>query len=44
MNSAKWTPTGHNMQNYEIIVIDDNAMLEKNRRHKIESLRGISAR
>ena len=27
--AARWAPTGHNMQNYEIILIDDNAMLEK---------------
>jgi nitroreductase len=29
LEAARWAPTGHNMQNYEIIVIDDNAMLEK---------------
>ncbi|MGD6851628.1 MAG: nitroreductase family protein [Candidatus Bathyarchaeia archaeon] len=29
LEAARWTPTGHNMQNYEIIVIDDKALLEK---------------
>ena len=29
LEAAQWAPTGHNMQNYEIIVIDDKAMLEK---------------
>jgi nitroreductase len=29
LEAAQWTPTGHNMQNYEIIVIDDKAMLER---------------
>jgi nitroreductase len=29
IESSRWAPTGHNMQNYEIIVIDDKAMLEK---------------
>jgi nitroreductase len=29
LEAARWTPTGHNMQNYEIIVIDDKAVLEK---------------
>ena len=29
LEAARWTPTGHNMQNYEIIVIDDKATLEK---------------
>ena len=29
LEAARWAPTGHNMQNYEIIVIDDKAMLEK---------------
>jgi nitroreductase len=29
LTAARWTPTGHNLQNYEIIVIDDKAALEK---------------
>jgi nitroreductase len=29
LEAARWAPTGHNMQNYEIIVIDDKAVLEK---------------
>jgi nitroreductase len=29
LEAAGWAPTGHNMQNYEIIVIDDKEMLEK---------------
>lgn len=29
LEAARWTPTGHNMQNYEIIVIDDKATLER---------------
>jgi nitroreductase len=29
LEAARWTPTGHNMQNYEIIVVDDKALLEK---------------
>jgi nitroreductase len=29
LEAARWTPTGHNMQNYEIIMIDDKAMLER---------------
>ena len=27
--AARWTPTAHNMQNYDIIVVDDKAVLEK---------------
>ena len=29
LEAARWAPTGHNMQNYEIIIIDDKLMLEK---------------
>lgn len=29
LEAAKWTPTAHNMQNFEIIVVDDKAVLEK---------------
>jgi nitroreductase len=29
LEAARWTPTAHNMQNYEIIVVDDKAVLEK---------------
>ncbi len=29
LEAAKWTPTGHNMQNFEILVIDDKTVLEK---------------
>jgi nitroreductase len=29
LEAARWTPTGHNMQNYEIVVIDDKLTLEK---------------
>jgi nitroreductase len=29
LEAARWTPTGHNMQNYQILVIDDKALLEK---------------
>jgi nitroreductase len=29
LEAAKWTPTAHNMQNFEIIVIDDKDVLEQ---------------
>ena len=29
LEAARWTPTAHNMQNFEIIVVDDKEMLEK---------------
>ena len=29
LEAARWTPTAHNMQNFDIIVIDDKAVLEK---------------
>ena len=29
LEAAKWTPTAHNMQNFDIIVIDDRIVLEK---------------
>jgi nitroreductase len=29
LEAARWTPTAHNMQNFEIVVIDDHAVLEK---------------
>ena len=29
LEAARWAPTGHNMQNYQIIVVDDKAVLEK---------------
>ena len=29
LDAAKWTPTAHNMQNFEIIVLDDKSVLEK---------------
>jgi nitroreductase len=29
LESARWAPTAHNMQNFEVVVIDDNAVLEK---------------
>jgi len=29
LEAAKWSPTAHNMQNFDIIVIDDKAVLEK---------------
>lgn len=29
LDSARWAPSGHNMQNYEIIVIDDKKVLER---------------
>ena len=29
LEAAKWTPTAHNMQNFDIIVVDDAAVLEK---------------
>jgi nitroreductase len=29
MEAARWAPSGHNMQNYEILVLDDKAVLEK---------------
>lgn len=28
LEAARWTPTAHNMQNYEILVVDDKATLE----------------
>jgi nitroreductase len=29
LEAAKWAPTAHNMQNFDVIVIDDKATLEK---------------
>jgi len=29
LEAAKWTPTAHNMQNFDVIVVDDAAVLEK---------------
>src|SRR5271157_1048873 len=29
LEAGRWAPTAHNMQNYEIIIIDDKAVLEK---------------
>lgn len=29
LEAARWAPTAHNMQNFEIVVIDDRAILEK---------------
>ena len=29
LDAAKWTPTAHNMQNFEIIVVDDKSVLDK---------------
>jgi nitroreductase len=29
LEAARWAPTAHNMQNYEIVVIDDKATLDK---------------
>ncbi len=29
LEAARWTPTAHNMQNFEIVVVDDRALLEK---------------
>jgi len=29
MEAARWTPTAHNMQNFEIIVVDDKKQLER---------------
>ncbi len=29
LEAARWSPTAHNMQNFEIIVIDDKGVLEK---------------
>jgi nitroreductase len=29
LEAARWTPTAHNMQNFDIIVVDDKAVLEK---------------
>ncbi|MEJ2279216.1 MAG: nitroreductase family protein [Candidatus Lokiarchaeota archaeon] len=29
LEAARWTPNAHNMQNYEIIVIDDDKMIKK---------------
>ena len=29
LEAARWAPTAHNMQNYEIIVVDDPGMLEQ---------------
>ncbi len=29
LEAAKWTPTAHNMQNFDIIVVDDKAVLDK---------------
>ena len=29
LDAAKWTPTAHNMQNFDIIVVDDKSVIEK---------------
>ena len=29
LEAARWAPTAHNMQNFEVIVVDDKAVLEK---------------
>ena len=29
LEASRWAPTAHNMQNYEIVVVDDKALLEK---------------
>jgi nitroreductase len=29
LEAARWTPTAHNMQNFEIIVVDDKTVLDK---------------
>jgi nitroreductase len=29
LEAARWAPTAHNMQNFEIIVVDDKTQLEK---------------
>ena len=29
LEAARWTPTAHNMQNFDIIVVDDGAVLER---------------
>jgi len=29
LKAARWTPTAHNMQNFDIIVVDDKAVLDK---------------
>ncbi|MFX1352028.1 MAG: nitroreductase family protein, partial [Promethearchaeota archaeon] len=29
LEAGKWAPTAHNMQNFEVIVVDDKAILEK---------------
>jgi len=38
LEAARWAPTAHNMQNFEIIVVDDRRILESlsNIRHDIE--------
>jgi len=34
LEAARWTPTAHNMQNFDIIVVDDKKVLEEIRRIK----------
>ena len=29
LEAARWTPTAHNMQNFDVIIIDDKAVLER---------------
>ena len=29
LEAARWTPTAHNMQNFEVILVDDKEVLEK---------------
>jgi nitroreductase len=29
LDAARWAPTGHNMQNYEVIFIDDKVLIER---------------
>ena len=28
MEAGRWTPTAHNMQNFEVVVVDDKEVLE----------------
>jgi len=38
LEAARWAPTAHNMQNFEIVVVDDRALLER-----ISNIRGSTS-
>ena len=41
LEAARWSPTAHNMQNFEILVIDASEVLAETGRHQLAGLGGI---